>query len=150
MKRIIYVILITSFAFFSNTASSQDYKMALGVRLSSSNALVNNSVSFKYFLNNGNAIEGLFSFSNPVAIGGLYEVHRPLGAPGLQWFFGAGAYVAFNKTNFIGGQGIVGLDYKFQNIPLNISIDWKPELNLAREVFFEASGLGFSVRFTIK
>ena len=43
--------------------------------------------------------------------------------------------------------GIIGLDYKFQKIPLNISVDWKPELNLVEEVSFEASTVGLGVRF---
>jgi hypothetical protein len=31
---------------------------------------------------------------------------------------------------------------------LNISVDWKPELNLITNVGFEASGVGVSARFT--
>ena len=73
-------------------ASAQEYKMALGVRLSSAQATINNSVSFKYFLNENSALEGLLSF-DPAAVGVLYEFHRPLGSPGFQWFFGA-----FGKT----------------------------------------------------
>ena len=42
----------------------------------------------------------------------------------LEWFAGFGGYFAFNNKNtFIGGAGIVGLDYKFEEIPLNISLD---------------------------
>ncbi len=43
--------------------------------------------------------------------------------------------------------GIVGLDYTFQQVPINLSIDWKPELNLVRSVNFEAATVGLSIRF---
>jgi len=130
----------------SNRIFAQEYKMALGARFTTATATVNNAVSFKYFLNENSALEGLFSF-DPVTLGALYEFYRPLGAPGLQWFFGGGGFVSFNNDDVFGALGIIGLDYKFQKIPLNISVDWKPELTLVNEVSFEASTVGLGVRF---
>ena len=43
------------------------YKTALGVRLSSSNAMQNNSISIKQFINEKTAIEGLFTFGDPLS-----------------------------------------------------------------------------------
>ena len=157
MKRIIFVSLFTTAIAFA--ASSQSYKTAVGVRLSSSAAMVNNSISLKHFLNERSAIEALFSFGDPLALAGLYEVHRPFSTEGLQWFYGGGGYIGFVKTwnpaknqnetdvNF-GAQGVIGLDYKFANIPLNLSLDWKPELNLISDINFEPAAIGFTVRFT--
>lgn len=148
MKKIIILgILMTGFA-FSNSAFAQDYRSALGVRLSSSPAVVNNSVSFKYFTSERLALEGLLSFSDPVAIGLLFEVHRPFSAQGLQWFYGGGGYVGFGGDTNVGGMGIIGLDYKFTNVPLNLSLDWKPELNIISDINFEPAAIGFSARFT--
>ena len=146
MKKIHILIIVVLATSVSNRIFGQEYKMALGARFTTANATVNNAISFKYFLNETRALEGLFSF-DPVTLGALYEVHRPLGAPGLQWFFGGGAYVSFNNDDVFGAMGIIGLDYKFQKIPLNISVDWKPELNLVEEVSFEASTVGLGVRF---
>ena len=146
MKKIHILIIVVLATSVSNRIFGQEYKMALGARFTTANATVNNAISFKYFLNETGALEGLFSF-DPVTLGALYEVHRPLGAPGLQWFFGGGAYVSFNNDDVFGAMGIIGLDYKFQKIPLNISVDWKPELILVEEVSFEASTVGLGVRF---
>ena len=44
--------------------------------------------------------------------------------------------------------GVLGLDYKFANIPLNLSLDWKPELNLVTDINFEPAAVGFTARFT--
>lgn len=159
MKRILLIaITITAIGSFSN-ASAQDYKTALGVRLSSSSAMVNNSISIKHFINEKVAIEGLLSFGDPLAIGALVEFHKPLAASGLTYFYGGGGYLGFVKTfntntqktstdpNF-GAQGVVGLDYKFNNVPLNISLDWKPELNIVTDINFEPAAIGFTARFT--
>ena len=144
------IMLILSAATFSfNNIIAQDYKTALGVRLSSDQAMVNNSISIKHFLNERTAIEGLLSFSDPLAIGALLEIHKPFtGTSGLKWFYGGGAYVGFGNSANFGAQGVIGLDYKFSNIPLNLSLDWKPELNIVTDINFEPAAVGFTVRFT--
>ena len=162
MKKIIIVCLLVAGTGSLNILSAQDgtaYKTALGVRLSSSNAMQNNSISIKQFINEKTAIEGLLTFGDPLAIGALLEFHKPLSASGLTYFYGAGGYIAFlKKVNVItqktttdpnfGAQGVLGLDYKFGNIPLNISLDWKPELNIVSDINFEPAAIGFSARFT--
>lgn len=157
MKKLIILTLFSTAIIF--TASAQAYKTGLGVRLSSSAAMVNNSISLKHFLNERSAIEALFSFGDPLAIGALYEIHKPFSTEGLQWFYGGGGYLGFVKSwnpnkqknetdaNF-GAQGVLGLDYKFTNIPLNLSLDWKPELNLVSDINFEPAAIGFTARFT--
>jgi hypothetical protein len=157
MKKLLLLSLFSAAIIFS--ASSQSYKTGIGVRLSSSPAMVNNSISLKHFLNERSAIEALFSFGDPLAIGALYEVHKPFSTEGLQWFYGGGGYLGFVKSwnpnkqrnetdaNF-GAQGVLGLDYKFANIPLNLSLDWKPELNLVSDINFEPAAIGLTARFT--
>lgn len=159
MKKIVFALLIAAGISVLNTASAQDYKTALGVRLSSSAAMVNNSVSFKQFITGKTAIEALFSFGDPLALGALLEFHKPLAASGLSYFYGAGGYISFVKNTNVntgktasdpnfGAQGVVGLDYKFSNVPLNLSLDWKPELNIVSDINFEPAAIGFTARFT--
>lgn len=126
------------------------YKNALGVRLGSSVPTVKSGITYKHFLANNNAIEGILSFGDGTSICALYEIHKPINTvKNLQWFIGAGGYVGFNNSSSnLGAAGIAGLDYQFATIPLNISLDWKPELNIISKVGFEASGVGFSARFT--
>src|SRR5688572_32643012 len=139
----------------ASQVKAQDYNTALGIRLSSNGPAINNSVSFKHFMNAKLANEGLFSFDNKAAIGALLEIHNPMpSTEGLQWFYGAVAYIGLHsdKTNtdraLMGAQGIIGLDYKFTNLPLNLSLDWKPELNIIDNINFEPAAIGFSMRFT--
>jgi hypothetical protein len=159
MKRALLAIALLTGTAVSTTLHAQDYRTALGVRLSSAAATVNNSISFKQFITEKTAIEALFSFGDPVALGALVEFHKPLAASGMTWFYGAGGYLGFRKTYNpnkqrnesdpqFGGMGVIGLDYKFNGIPLNLSLDWKPELNIVSDINFEPAAIGFSARFT--
>jgi hypothetical protein len=147
LKRMFLLVLISGAAGISLRA--QNYKTALGLRLSSNDALVNNAVSIKHFVNPVVAFEGLLSFK-PAAVGVLAEVHHPVSAaPGLRWLFGGGAFVYFDKGAGGGLQGILGLDYKFVNVPLNLSVDWKPEFEFSHGLLFEPAVVGFTARFTL-
>ena len=146
----IILLLVLASVAYTNSIQAQNYKTALGIRFSSHDATINNSLSLKYFVNSSTAVEALFSFSDPVAIGALLEKHNALSGSGqgLTWFYGAGLFVGFGGTRNFGPQGIVGLDYKFTNIPLNLSLDWKPELSIVKDFSFEPAAIGASVRFT--
>ncbi len=131
-------------------ANAQDYKTAAGVRLGPNSAFITAGLTVKHFLNEKAALEGIVGINDGIGICGLYELHFPIEAVrNLQWFAGAGGYLASrSSTTNVGAAGILGLDYKFEEIPLNISLDWKPELNLVSKLYFESSGLGLSVRYT--
>lgn len=148
MKRLLAIGFVFGLLFSFNSVNAQEYRSALGIRLSTSPAVVNNSVSFKYFTSETLALEALLSFSDPLAVGILIEKHRPFSTEGLQWFYGGGGYVGFGSNTNVGGMGIIGLDYKFPNVPLNLSLDWKPELNIISDINFEPAAIGFSARFT--
>lgn len=147
-KRILILLFITGVA--ATSMQAQNYKTAVGLRLSSNDATVNNSISVKQFINKVVALEGLISF-DPAAVSVLAEVHQPVSStPGLRWLYGGGGYVAFKNGISLGAQGILGLDYKFLAIPLNLSLDWKPELDFTNEFRFEPAAVGLSARFTLR
>src|SRR5258706_6542109 len=98
MKKVILVLLLVVAVCSLDTLHAQNYRTAVGIRLSSSAAMVNNSVSVKHFINSKTAIEGLLSFSDPLALGALVEFHQPISTAGLQWFYGGGGYISFVKT----------------------------------------------------
>jgi len=132
--------------------AAQDYKLAFGLRLSTPTPTISSAVSVKYFLSDYGAIEGLVSFGTRFGIGALYEVHRQIGGtPNLNWFFGGGAYIGFQyNLVYTGPTGIVGMDYKFDNAPINLSLDWKPELDISPAINFVADAFALSIRFTLK
>lgn len=133
-----------------------DYKTALGFKV------YPGAISIKHFTKSNVAIEGLGYFWNYGSrITGLYEFHGNVnGAPGLKWYAGPGAHIGFwndkwkneysNRDNgvAIGIDGVLGLDYKINGAPINLSIDWQPSFNLIGYNYFEGGWGGLAMRYT--
>jgi hypothetical protein len=150
MYKIALVLMLTGMSAVFNQLSAQDYKVAIGIRFSSAAPTLSNSVTVKYFMNERDALEGLISFGTRFGVGGLWERHNLIGAtPAFTWFYGIGGYVGFQDHNsYVGPTGAIGLDYKFSNAPINLSLDWKPELDIIPAINFVPDAFGLSARFT--
>lgn len=125
-------------------AQAQDYKTALGLRFG-----YPTSISFKHFISEPGAIEVFAgtarrsSFYRWTNLGLMYQHHSEISsAEGLRWYAGGGAAIYFWSydnglarrddygSTSLGVIGVLGLDYKFADIPLNLSVDWIPTLFL--------------------
>jgi hypothetical protein len=153
MRKLQWVLLFfASTLFYNHLQAQQDYKFGIGLRFSTPGASIANAVSIKYFMNDRAAIEALISYNPRFGLGALYELHQQIGGtPGLNWFYGFGAYFAV-ESNIVysGPMGITGIDYKFPNAPVNLSLDWKPELDIAPAINFVPGAFALSARFTLK
>ncbi len=149
MRIIPLCLVLLTLGGLRNRLSAQDYKVAVGIRFSTADPTISNAVSIKYFMDESNALEGLVSFGNRFGLGGLYERHQLIGGtPAFTWFWGAGGYVGWqNEQTFLGPMGAIGLDYKFQNAPVNLSIDWKPEVDFIPKLNFVPDAFGVTVRY---
>lgn len=150
MRTITFAMAILVISGCYNRLSAQDYKLAIGLRLSTSDPTLSNSVSVKYFMDQTNAVEGLVSWGTRFGLGALYERHQLIGGvPDFTWFWGAGGYLGWqNKNTYFGPTGAIGLDYKFTNAPVDLSIDWKPELDILPDINFVPDAFAVSVRYT--
>lgn len=126
------------------------YRTALGVKVWDGAG-----ISLKHFVNDKGALEGIAYFwGNGMRITGLYEIHYGfVDAPGLKWYIGPGAHVGFydNKNGdgaFIGIDGVIGLDYKINRAPLNLSLDWQPSFEFGDNRGFTGSWGGLGIRYT--
>jgi hypothetical protein len=144
-------ILLASVAFSqSKSANSSTYKNALGVKLWDGGG-----ITYKHFFDGQNAGELVgFLGRQGVRITGLYEIHKPINSvEGLQWYIGPGAHVGFYNTKFGGGSfigidGVLGLDYKLNDAPINLSLDWQPSFEFGTNRGFVGSWGGLGVRYT--
>jgi len=152
MRKMQWVLLFLVSTFFFNQLQAQDYKFGVGLRFSTPAPTIGNAVSLKYFLNDRSAIEALISYNPRFGIGALYELHQQIGGtPSLNWFYGFGAYFgAESNIVYSGPMGITGIDYKFPNAPVDLSLDWKPELDIAPAINFVPGAFALSARFTLK
>lgn len=153
MKKIAIILSLLFIAL--STIQAQNYKSAVGARLG-----YPLSASYKLFLNESHAVEGFvgtrgFTYWRWTNVSIAYQIHKPFNndniPEGFQWYYGGGGSVYFwnwntgfgngeNNTSF-GVQGYIGLDYTFQNIPLNLSVDWVPTF------FVNGFGSGFGSGF---
>jgi hypothetical protein len=135
MKQLLFAAIL--FVVLTTTANAQDYRTSLGFR-----AGVPYGITLKHFLSETNAFEAILASRwSGFEITGLYENEHWTGEyPGFNWFWGFGAHIGFwNNTPYynavnggavIGVDGILGLEYTFDEIPLNLSIDLLPSINL--------------------
>lgn len=163
MKSLFYTFTVLAFLSICSTTQAQvDYKTAVGGRLGYPLA-----ASFKQFINDSHAFEVYvgarwYSGYSWTSVSGAYLVHKPIDSvDGLNYYFGGGASVyfwsfgngiefnGFNTTS-VGIQAYGGLDYKFEDLPLNISVDWIPTVFI--NSFITGFGGGFgsvAARYTL-
>jgi hypothetical protein len=147
IQKSILTSLVLIIIFFSSAHAQ--YRHQAGVRLGSADQVVSTGFTYRYHFNNGKAIEAILNLRDPISLGAFYEIFKPINAiPNLQWFYGGGAFVGFTGFDNFGIAGIAGVDYQFTEVPINLSIDWKPELTLIESVQFRASTVAVSVRFS--
>ena len=163
----------TSYTYTDYTSyndTSRIYETAVGIRLGSPL-----SVSAKHFLHQEGAVELAVGFRNDdpfsyLHISGAYQYHKPIGdVKNLFYYVGAGASIIRCKytpeyeipgeetgsftSNYFGLQGYLGLDYAFEDIPLNLSADWIPTINLGENSPQQSFSGGFwalAARFIVK
>ncbi len=155
MKKI-FLLLLTVVLIDSFTANAQDYKTGVGLRGGMANGL-----TVKHFIKRNTAVEGIFSSRwQGFSITGLYEIHKQaFNTARLNWYYGGGGHVGFwDGSNVswaddnisytvIGIDGILGMEYNFKELPVNLSVDWKPAFNIVGYSGFWGDGGALSVRY---
>jgi hypothetical protein len=156
MKKLFLTLsLSAALVFFAaaqnKTSTTLDYKTSIGLKIWDGAG-----ISLKTFIDKKNAAEFIGFFKSGVTrITGLYEIHGELNTEGnLKWYFGPGAHVGLYKINsnnytYFGIDGVVGLDYKFANLPLNLSLDWQPAFEFSGGGTFAGDWGGFGIRYTL-
>lgn len=133
----------------NSTINSTEYKTAIGVKL-----WTGGGVTLKTFIADKQALEFIGYFDRyGTRISGLYEFHGNLSSEGaLKWYIGPGVHVGlYRGITAVGIDGVVGVDYKFTNMPLNLALDWQPTVELgsgSRNGFIGNWG-GLAIRFTL-
>lgn len=144
---LVFIILLSLNATAQKTITpsinSYEYRNALGLRAGETTGF-----TYKHKFNRASAFEAILG-ANPYFIGvtGLYENYFNTGTSGLNLYFGGGAHINSGNSSYreyywyrnneyiivrrsnataIGIDGIFGIEYKFNLIPLAISSDIKP------------------------
>ena len=167
MKFLKLIWLIIPFLFLV-PARAQDfvYDIGIGARIG-----LAYGVNVKYFLKHHptrqphSALEGIFTTRfNGVNAAVVYEYHNGIfDTEGLSMYLGGGAHIAVwnsekvywetEKTGFnpyFGMDGIIGIEYVLADIPLAVSLDWKPCINFVSDLNAMIDDIGLSFRYLFK
>jgi hypothetical protein len=135
-----FFVTTALFLLIGIVVSAQDYRGGFGFRGGPSNGL-----TLKYFILPDVALEGLLTARyNGYNITALYEIHKqPFSVSNLYFYYGFGGHFGSWQTvsgkhwwddnvshTVIGADAIAGIEYNFAAIPMNISLDIKPGLNI--------------------
>lgn len=154
MKKFIFITIFSLGCILG--AKAQDYSTGVGLRGGWGTGL-----TIKHFLNESKAVEGILdSRWHGFSVTGLYEIHKQaFQVPRLNWYYGLGGHIGFwngdyfrnvdRNTNYtiIGIDGIIGIEYNFEEIPFNIGIDWKPVFDLTGYSGIYGDGGAISLRY---
>lgn len=145
------VFLLSSHIVGAQTSNA--YSTGIGLR-----GGVSSGLSIKHFVSGNAAAEFIIgSRWRGLSITGIYEIHKDnaLGISGLVWEYGIGAHVGFydgynygwkyqndpyyrnRSVTAVGVVGILGLEYRFREIPFTIGADIIPYFD------FNNGGNGF-------
>ncbi|SOE21693.1 hypothetical protein SAMN06298216_2149 [Spirosomataceae bacterium TFI 002] len=156
-KPLITIVLLLSISL----AGTAQYQSAFGLRYNGGLGLTG-----KFNVKNNNALEAILTgYGNGVNLTMLWEKHMSaFSSSKWRWYVGPGGHMGYWTSGYnkkwrpyayesginVGLDGIVGLEHTFSEIPLNISIDWKPSLNLIPSPNLGINNIGVSGRFVIR
>lgn len=162
MKKFSLILTVISLFAITRSFAQANYNTAAGIRIGG----YENGLTLKHFTSSSTAIEGIIGFRPGVFVAtGLYQIHAVAFAqPSLNWFYGFGAHIggidgdryyrSYGGKKYyadggliLGGDGILGLEYTFPEIPLAISADLHPRIELARGPFLNMEA-ALSIRYT--
>ena len=139
-------------------AESSSFKAAVGLKF-----IYGLSLTGKVFISGNSALEGILRYNTAGGLGsniaftGLYEYHQSIkDVAGLRWYVGGGGHVNYfswkdndlDAVTTFGVAGIIGLEYKFKNLPLAVSADWQPGYIISNNIGFSAENGGIGVKYT--
>lgn len=141
MKKLllIVVVVIASYSF----GNAQELGVRFG-NVSGGNVAIDGIFATGQF----NRIHADVSFGNGVGIDVLWDfLYRPLGSEAFNWYVGAGPYIQINDPFWFGIAGEIGLEYRFETVPIAIGADWRPLFSIIETTDFHVDKFGFNVRW---
>ena len=156
IKKNMKLILTIFILFISIWSFGQNYSTAIGIKSGYPGFVTLNA---KHFIGTNTALDAsLGRFTNEGGRGIFvmlnYEINSALES-GFSWYYGGGALIghtnnledrAFLHT---GINGVLGIEYTFEDVPINCSLDTGPFIFFTPNVRF-AWGGGLAIRYAIR
>jgi hypothetical protein len=141
MKKIVLVIAVVF------VTCSYSFGQEVGLRfgnISAGNVAIDGIFSTSKFTR----IHADVSFGHGVGVDVLWDfLYRPVGGEAFNWYLGAGPYIQIADPFWLGVVGEAGLEYRFNQVPIAIGLDWRPTVSIIESTNFYADVFGFNVRY---
>jgi len=154
MKKLLFVVALIG---LTAVAGAQVSSNALGARLYGGDTYSGAELSYQKGLNDRNRLEldASFGFKTDftrVALVGIYHWDWNI-AGGFNWYVGPGASISFDNFDSnsyvnVGVGGQIGIEYKFRDLPVLISLDSRPMWDFLGDVNRLGWGAALGIRFT--
>lgn len=163
LTRFITTISFLLITYFANSQVSTEqytspYKKAIGIKLNPG------ALSYRSFYTRNKAVEGMgFISIDGFQLTILNEKYTPFAnAENLTWYIGYGGHFNLWSERYklnnpsksagvaVGVDGMLGLDYKLKNTPINLSVDIQPAFNFVGASYFDLGWGGIGIRYTLK
>ncbi len=132
------------------SVKAQTYSTAIGAKFYTGNYSIG-GLNIRHSLTENTAVEGsLLFYSGNVGIEGLYQYQAPInGVDGLQYFVGGGGMLGFGNETSFSLRLTGGVDYKFEDAPIDVSLGFDPFFQLAPNTS-SSFKLGIGLRYVLK
>ncbi|MEO7961823.1 MAG: hypothetical protein ABIR19_09755 [Ginsengibacter sp.] len=129
---------------------AQEYQTAFGAKFYTGDGSVG-GLNIRHSTAVHTALEGsLLFFRGGAGIEGLYEYQGPVsGVEGLQYFVGGGGLLGFGDVTTFALRLTGGIDYKFAEAPIDISIGLDPFFNISPSTGSSLT-IGIGLRYVFK
>jgi len=163
LTRFITTISFLLITYLANTQATTEqytspYKKAIGFKLNPG------AISYRSFYTRNKAVEGIgFISLDGFQLTILNEKFTPFAnAENLTWYMGYGGHFNLWSERYklnnpsksagvaVGIDGMLGLDYKLKNTPINLSVDIQPAFNFVGASYFDLGWGGIGIRYTIQ
>ncbi|REG81069.1 outer membrane insertion C- signal [Algoriphagus antarcticus] len=143
-----YLKIISLVLFFGLAAAHESNAQEVGIR-------------FGNFYGNNVAIDGVFGLGqfsrihadlsfggNGVGLDALWNpIYRPVSTSDFNYYLGFGPSFYFGDPFAFGVAGEIGIEYAFEEVPIVIGLDWRPNLRIVENTDFLADQFGLNIRW---
>ncbi|MDZ7847608.1 MAG: hypothetical protein U5L96_13040 [Owenweeksia sp.] len=138
------LLLIITFSLGLGSLSAQE----LGIRFGGVNGGGGAAIDAVFGTGPSRIHADLGFFNDAIGVDVLWDlVYRPLGGEAFNWYLGIGPSAVLGDPFFLGAAGELGLEYRFNSVPLVLGIDWRPTIWVVEETAFTAESFGLNLRY---
>ena len=111
--------------------------------------IVGNNVAVDgVFAFGSNRIHADVSFGDGVGVEALADfIFKSIQGEAFYYYIGAGAFAWLGDPFQLGISGELGLEYRFNKVPIALGLDWRPTLRLIKKTDFYADRFGINARW---